>query len=523
MTKPRDPDALLSAYLAVGMEVLPDRVVDSVLLEVHRTRQRAVFGSWRTRPVSRTTLAAAAVVALVALGGAVFIAGRPPAVVVPNPTSEASSTPSQPAEVVPSETPAPTPTSTAEATPPAVGQNLKLTWTKLSLAQRSPRIAWLVDRFVQVDDESRVVQTSTDGFSWHVLQPGDPDPGYLDLMREVRNAGLVTWGDDIVRWWNPEEGADIAGKPPATARDIVRIVRPGAAPTDTTPFKGRIGSLGIGPAGIVATVDSQLDFDAWVTKKLGLRTNNDWTCCVKDVTFQNGVLQIKLNNGPGLKVNWADEGFLPGDYLYKGFGWYSPDGVQWTPIPGYGTDFTLNQVIGVSDGFIAQGEADEDRCPLPDGCGEMWHSSDGLTWRNLGPSAERPPEGRMVPWMGGALVTDGFGTFDFWTSQGKSELPMAAELPTAPKEPNATFATGPLGLVTLSMETNEVLFTRDGVDWDLGPMPAAMAADQTLDFGPSRPGDGPIVAVGDRSVLVVLWSGSREAKTPSLWRGTFEP
>ena len=249
---------------------------------------------------------------------------------------------------------------------------------------------------------------------------------------------------------------------------------------------------------------------------------------MKDVTFQDGILQIKLNNGPGLKVVWADEGFVPGDYLYAGFGWYSPDGVQWTPIPGYGTDFTLGEVIGVSDGFIAQGEADEDRCPLPDGCGEMWHSSDGLTWRNLGPSAERPPEGRMVPWMGGALVTDGFGTFDFWTSQGLSELPMAAEIRAASKQNdpglNSAFGTGPLGLVTvMSSDDQEILLTRDGVDWDIQPMPAAMAADQTLDFGPSRPGDGPIVAVGDRSVLVVLWSGSREAKIPSLWRGTFEP
>ena len=53
MTKPRDPEALLSAYLAEGMEVLPDRVVDAVLDEVHRTRQRAVFGPWGTRSMSR--------------------------------------------------------------------------------------------------------------------------------------------------------------------------------------------------------------------------------------------------------------------------------------------------------------------------------------------------------------------------------------------------------------------------------------------------------------------------------------
>ena len=50
MTTPRrDHEALLSAYLAVGMEVLPDGVVDAVLDEVHRTRQRTVIGPWRTR------------------------------------------------------------------------------------------------------------------------------------------------------------------------------------------------------------------------------------------------------------------------------------------------------------------------------------------------------------------------------------------------------------------------------------------------------------------------------------------
>ena len=208
---------------------------------------------WNTvRPTSnRWAVAAAAVIGVLLVGGALLLTQRgQPVIGAPSPMPSATS--SHPAEVVPSATPAPTPTSTAEVTPPAVGQSLKLTWTKVSLDQRSARIAWLVDRFVLVDDESRVVQTSTDGSSWQVLQPGDPDPGYVELMREVRNAGLVSWGDDIVGWWNPEEGPDIGGKPPMTARDILRIVRPPAAPTETTPFKGRIESLGIGPAGIVA-------------------------------------------------------------------------------------------------------------------------------------------------------------------------------------------------------------------------------------------------------------------------------
>ena len=100
MTTPRDPEALLTAYLAGGMEVLPDRVVESVLDEVHRTRQQTVFGPWRTRFVSRTTLAAAAVVAMLALGAVLFVVAGGPS---PTPSEEPS--PSLPGVVPPSSTP----------------------------------------------------------------------------------------------------------------------------------------------------------------------------------------------------------------------------------------------------------------------------------------------------------------------------------------------------------------------------------------------------------------------------------
>jgi hypothetical protein len=101
MTTPRrDPEALLSAYLAVGMEVLSDRVVDAVLEEAHRTRQRTVVGPWRTRRMSRATFAAAAVVALLALGVALFVVGGGPS---PTPSEEPS--PSLQGVVPPSSTP----------------------------------------------------------------------------------------------------------------------------------------------------------------------------------------------------------------------------------------------------------------------------------------------------------------------------------------------------------------------------------------------------------------------------------
>ena len=76
MTKPRDPEALLSAYLESGMVVLPDRVVDAVLDEVHRTRQRAVFFHWTTPSMftrRRGLLIAAALLVALAVAGAVAV------------------------------------------------------------------------------------------------------------------------------------------------------------------------------------------------------------------------------------------------------------------------------------------------------------------------------------------------------------------------------------------------------------------------------------------------------------------
>ena len=123
--------------------------------------------------------------------------------------------------------------------------------------------------------------------------------------------------------------------------------------------------------------------------------------------------------------------------------------------------------------------------------------------------------------MGGALVTDGVGRFDFWTSQGPTELPMAADVRAASKQPNEphdnAIGTGPFGAAMVSIDSQEILVTRDGIDWDINPMPAEMAADGGVRRAPT-------VAVGDRSVLVLLWAGVLLAEqVPSLWLGTPEP
>jgi hypothetical protein len=98
MTTRRDPDALLSAYLADGMDVLPDRVVDAVLDEAHRTRQRAVFGPWRTPTMNSLKLAlAGAAVVVVVVAGLAFLPRTPsvggPPEASPSPSSAPSASP----------------------------------------------------------------------------------------------------------------------------------------------------------------------------------------------------------------------------------------------------------------------------------------------------------------------------------------------------------------------------------------------------------------------------------------------
>ena len=409
--------------------------------------------------------------------------------------------------------------------PSPAALSLDLTWTQVPLAEKSPRVAWVGDRFVLVDQESGAVRTSTDGENWQALQPSDVAPAYVDML----SGSIASWQDQAVGWLNPEDGPDTTAKLPSNPRHIVTIVHPPAAPIATTPFKGQIESIGVGPKGIVAEVHSALDFEHWVTKKLGLRTNNDWTMHVKSITFKDGVLQIKLNNRPGLKVVWADQGFEPGDLGDGGFGWYSPDGEHWTamaPRDNSGSDFgsTLptggfGQVVGVSDGFIATGGYPDAACSDPNGCGAgMWFSADGLTWRFLGLDSGG---GDLRPWMGGALVT---GNFDVWTSDGVSRLPIGADLLAQTDQAHHVtqpLGTGPLGLVNVSYFDQKILVSRDGIDFGLSPIPAQMAdAFRGRLWGQYRPR----VAVGDRTVLVLEWfDDGQHPATPSLWLGTFQP
>jgi hypothetical protein len=107
MTKSRDPDRLIRAFLAEGQTDLPDQIYDAVRDRIEATNQRVVIGPWRTPDMNRF-LAFGAAAAVVVLG--VFIGlqlfgrnvGGPAPSVEPSPTL----------------TPPPSPSSSPAAFPP---------------------------------------------------------------------------------------------------------------------------------------------------------------------------------------------------------------------------------------------------------------------------------------------------------------------------------------------------------------------------------------------------------------------
>ncbi len=418
------------------------------------------------------------------------------------PTTTPTTTTTPMPTLTPTPTPASTPTPTTAATAPtAIGPGATLTWSKVDIDERllklpdpgtpvdrsTTQIVALGDRFVLDDQDAPSVGLSTDGRTWEHLEIGDPD---LEFYRSLLPS-LARWGLGGVSW--PADSTSPAGG--LASPSIVRLLRqPRGLLTESHFGSGEIGAVGIGPAGIVVRVHSALDFDAFVTSFLG----PGWVDHLATFDFRDGILRITTDDGRSTRIVWADHGLEPGDVADRGFGWYSSNGHEWRQIP----DFPANvsEIVGVSNGFIVRSGSDR------------WFSSDGMTWRRL----VKAGASNVIPWAGAMLETDAVRRFDLWTTAGRSSLPMGAELPADWTDSDKAFGAGALGIVVIGIADHSILFTPDGVDWSIQSMPEAMVQDG----GGRRP---PTVAVGERSVVVLSWSGDIEAPIPSLWVGTLEP
>jgi hypothetical protein len=143
-------DRIAEAYMADGPTVLPDRVLDAALDEVHLTRQRRSLARvpWRyplMNTYAKIALAAVVVIALGAVGLAIFRPGSSPNVGGPpaaSPTPSAAPT----ASPTPSPTPAPTaPSLTGRFTSDIHGLSIAYPETWSTRAATTPWTSGLTD------------------------------------------------------------------------------------------------------------------------------------------------------------------------------------------------------------------------------------------------------------------------------------------------------------------------------------------------------------------------------------------
>jgi hypothetical protein len=120
MTHQRELDRLLEAFLAEGHDEVADRVIEAALDQIDQTHQRRVLRVPRrlqTMP-NLTRLAAAAVIGVVAVGGALFLLRPGPTPVTAGPAATFSATltpgPAPTPTPAPTATPAPSPASTPQ-------------------------------------------------------------------------------------------------------------------------------------------------------------------------------------------------------------------------------------------------------------------------------------------------------------------------------------------------------------------------------------------------------------------------
>lgn len=105
MTASRDPNRLIRAFLAEGLDELPDPVYDAVRDRIEQTNQRVVIGPWRTPFMNKFVaigLAAAAVVVVAFIGYQLFAGpnvGGPGTVVTPTAVPTATAAPSEEPDV----------------------------------------------------------------------------------------------------------------------------------------------------------------------------------------------------------------------------------------------------------------------------------------------------------------------------------------------------------------------------------------------------------------------------------------
>ena len=272
----------------------------------------------------------------------------------------------------------------------------------------------------------------------------------------------------------------------------VSVIRPDGTVASRS-FDGNINDVGIGPSGIVVIVGNHYDED-------GLQYAGEdvlaWNLTGRDI---NEIDVFEITDGV-LHVEYEDQAtdYVLSEHGYAyaeggepfASGWFSQNGEEWIPIPDFPAANRWS-LIGTADGFVGISE-DLDGDPI------VWHSSNGLDWRDLGqsPGFHWP----LSRWNDGALVG---GTESIWYISARSieQTPLLA----TENEP-AISASGNVGMVRIDIEPKtfdlkRILYSPRGEAWiDTNVPPEMRDLELTIDAI-----HNPVEAVAtDTNVLMIL-------------------
>lgn len=402
----------------------------------------------RRRTTRRVGVATAVAVAFV---GVVFFAvpgDQPPATETPAATQPAPT-------VVEDVEPEPSPSTTlrAEAVEPSAPIT-GMTWQQITPDGINPTTSGMGalvsggDRFLYVESSGQVVSTSFDGINWtRQLVQGSFD----------RLTTFLGWQDTIVGFGCGGASSSGGGLITPVAGCVSVIHSDGTVARQS--FDGDINGAGIGPSGMVVIITNHYDEDGL---QYAAEDELAWNLTGRDI---NELEAFELSDGV-LHVEYADQvaDYVLSDHGYSDIqsqvasGWFSQHGEQWIPIP----DFPAGDgwdLVGTEDGFVATSDSG------------VWHSSNGMDWRELGQSAG--DGSTLSRWSDGAIVV---GTESVWYVSGLGivETPLT----TTGLEPFISTSDN-VGLVVIdiegeTMDLNQIRYSPNGQAWTNTNVPPEM-------------------------------------------------
>jgi len=362
------------------------------------------------------------------------------------------------------------------------------------------------DRFLYVDVPNNTVGTSFDGSNW----TRESIQGSLD-----RSIGtFVGWRDTVVGFgcggW-----VGLVGEPMTAQPGCVSVIHADGTVANQS-FDAQINAAGIGPFGIVAIVTDSYDEDgleylAENDLATGL-TGRDWADFDGSVIeIVDGVLHIEFRDGLVSDYVLADHGYADAESQVAS-GWFSQDGEEWIPIPDFPSKTNPDGMgwglIGTEDGFVAISDDN-------DGGVLIWHSSNGLDWRELGQSPGGGTD--LSRWSDGAIVAGAENNFWYVSGLGIAETPLAT---TGLGEISISIS-DKVGVVIVdmgaTMELSQVLYSPDGQEWTNTNVPPEMRESLANLGWPMHQAPIEVAATETGVLLRLSVGGVGQGNSTSVW------